>query len=59
MGQDETDGSEDRVENNTSLTPVPSVGGSTQSSPDSLLLLDVAFGPPGVNFPGGTEILGC
>ena len=34
MGQDETDGSEDRVENNTSLTPVPSVSGSTQSSPD-------------------------
>ena len=34
MGQDETDGSEDRVKNNTSLTPVPSVSGSTQSSPD-------------------------
>ena len=34
MGQDETDGSEDRVKNNTSLTPVPSVSGNTQSSPD-------------------------
>ena len=34
MGQDETDGSEDRFKNNTSLTPVPSVSGSTQSSPD-------------------------
>ena len=34
MGQDETDGSEDRVENNTSPTPVPSVSGSTQSSPE-------------------------
>ena len=34
MGQDETDGSEDRVKNNTSPTPVPSVSGSTQSSPD-------------------------
>ena len=34
MGQDETDGSEDRVENNTSPTPVPSVSSSTQSSPD-------------------------
>ena len=34
MGQDETDGSEDRVENNTSPTPAPSVSGSTQSSPD-------------------------
>ena len=34
MGQDETDGSEDRVENNTSLTPAPSVSGSTQSSPE-------------------------
>ena len=34
MGQDETDGSEDRVDNNTSLTPAPSVTGSTQSSPD-------------------------
>ena len=34
MGQDETDGSEGRVENNTSPTPVPSVSGSTQSSPD-------------------------
>ena len=34
MGQDETHGSKDRVENNTSLTPAPSVSGSTQSSPD-------------------------
>ena len=34
MGQDETDGSEDRVENNTFLTPVPSVSGSTHTSPD-------------------------
>ena len=59
MGQDETDGSEDRVKNNTSLTPVPSVSGSTQVVQISLLLLDMAFGPPGVNFPGGIEILGC
>ena len=34
MGQDETDEPEDRVENNTTLTPVPSVSSSTQSSPD-------------------------
>ena len=34
MGQDETDGSEERVENNTPPTPVPSVSSSTQSSPD-------------------------
>ena len=34
MGQDETDGAEDRVESNTSLSPVPSVSGSTQNSPD-------------------------
>ena len=34
MEQDETDGSEDRVKNNTSPTPVPSVSSSTQSSPD-------------------------
>ena len=34
MDQDETDGSEDRVKNNTSPTPVPSVSGSTQSSPE-------------------------
>ena len=34
MEQDETDGAEDRVENNSSLTPVPSVSSSTQSSPD-------------------------
>ena len=34
MGQDETDGSEERGKNNTSLTPVPPVSGSTQSSPD-------------------------
>ena len=34
MGQDETDGSEDRVKNNTSLTLVPSVSDSTQSGPD-------------------------
>ena len=25
----------------------------------SLLLLDMAFGPPGGNFPGGIETLGC
>ena len=34
MGQDETDGSEERVKNNTSPTPAPSVGSSTQNSPD-------------------------
>ena len=34
MEQDETDGPENRVENDTTLTPVPSVGSSTQSSPD-------------------------
>ena len=34
MGQDDTDGSNDGVKNNTSLTRVPSVSGSTQSSPD-------------------------
>ena len=34
MGQDETDGSEDRVKNNTSPTPAPPVSSSTQSSPD-------------------------
>ena len=34
MGQDETDGAEDRVESRTSLTPAPSVSGSTQNSPD-------------------------
>ena len=34
MGQDETDEPEGRVENDTTLTPVPSVGSSTQSSPD-------------------------
>ena len=34
MEQDETDGPEGRVKNDTTLTPVPSVGSSTQSSPD-------------------------
>ena len=34
MVQDETDEPEDRVENDTTLTPAPSVGRSTQSSPD-------------------------
>ena len=34
MEQDETDGPEDRIKNNTSLTPVPSASSSTQSSPD-------------------------
>ena len=34
MGQDETDGSKERVENNTSPTPAPSVSSSTQNSPD-------------------------
>ena len=34
MGQDEADGSEERVKNNTSLTPVPSASNSTPNSPD-------------------------
>ena len=34
MGQAEADGSEERVENNTSPTPVPSADNSTQDSPD-------------------------
>ena len=34
MGQDEADGSEERVKNNTSLTPVPSTDNSTQESPN-------------------------
>ena len=34
MGQDEADGAEERVENNTSLTAVPSANNSTQDSPD-------------------------
>ena len=34
MEQDETDGPEDQVENNTSPTPLPSVSSSTQNSPD-------------------------
>ena len=34
MEQDEADGPEERVENNTAPTPAPSVSGSTQSSPD-------------------------
>ena len=34
MGQDETDGSEDRVENNTPLTPAPSASNSMPNSPD-------------------------
>ena len=34
MGQDETDEPKDRVENDTAPTPAPSVGSSTQSSPD-------------------------
>ena len=34
MGQDEADGSEERVENNTSPTPAPFVDNSMQDSPD-------------------------
>ena len=34
MGQDDADGAEERVENNTSLTPVLSASNSTQNSPD-------------------------
>ena len=34
MGQNEADGSEERVKNNTSPTPVPSASSSTQNSPD-------------------------
>ena len=59
MGQDEADGFEERVKNNTSLTPVPSADNSMQDSPDWLLLLDAALEPPGTNFPGGIKTLGC
>ena len=34
MGQDKADGSEERVKNNTSLTPVPSTNNSMQDSLD-------------------------
>ena len=34
MGQDEADGSEERVKNNTSLTPAPSASNSMPNSPD-------------------------
>ena len=34
MGQDEADGSEERVKNNTSPTPAPSASNSMQNSPD-------------------------
>ena len=34
VGQDEADGSEERVKNNTSLTLLPSADNSTQNSPD-------------------------
>ena len=34
MGQGKADESEERVENNTSLTPVPSVDSISQDSPD-------------------------
>ena len=34
MGQDEADGSEERVEKNTSPTPVPSADNNMQDSPD-------------------------
>ena len=34
MGQDEADGSEEKVKNNASPTPVPSANNSMQSSPD-------------------------
>ena len=34
MEQDKADGTEERVKNNTSLTPVPSADSSSQDSPD-------------------------
>ena len=34
MGQDEVDGAEERVENNTSPTPAQSANNNTQDSPD-------------------------
>ena len=60
MGQDEADGSEERVENNTSLTPVPSSDNSTQDSLDQPApVRSMALEPPGTNFLGGIETLGC
>ena len=59
MGQDEADGSEERVKNNTSPTPVPSAIAACKIVQINLLLLDAVFKPPETNFPGGIETLGC
>ena len=59
MGQDDADGAEEGVENNTSPTPAPSASNSMHNIVQiNLLLLDAAFEPPEINFPGGIETLG-
>ena len=59
MGQDETDGSEDRVKNNTSPTPVPSVSDSTQSSPDQPAPVRCGVWTTRGQLPWRYQILGC
>ena len=60
MEQDETDGSEDRVKKITPLWLQHHLWVvALRVVQISLLLLDVAFGPPGGNFPGDIKILGC
>ena len=60
MGQDEADGSEERVENNTSPTPAPSASNSMPNSPDQPAPVRCSmFKPPEINFPGGIKTLGC
>ena len=59
MGQDEADGSEERVK----ITPVQLQCHlkitACKIVQIILLLLDTAIGPPGTNFPGGIKTLGC
>ena len=48
------------LENNTSLTPAPSVSGSTQRSPEQPAPVRCRHSRlPGVNFPGGIKIFSC
>ena len=59
MGQDEADGSEERVKNNTSPTPAPSASNSTQSSPNQPAPVRCSIQTTRNQLPGGIKILGC
>ena len=59
MGQDEADGSEERVKNNTSPIPVPSASNSTPNSPDQPVPVRCGIWTTRNQLPWRYQTLGC